>query len=119
MINGTVWDFAKALLIDKDVVAEDLSVLSVEVTTLDAGSDATATFDASTGVLTLGLPRGENGAGDMSADVYDPDAKMADVFSASNHVIDPSSVDNDTFTATDVQSAFEQQETKTIYGGSF
>lgn len=33
--------------------------------------------------------------------------------------IDPSKVDNPTFTATDVQTGFEQQETKTIFGGNY
>lgn len=34
-------------------------------------------------------------------------------------VVDPSTIDNDTVTATTIQTAFEQQETKIIYGGSF
>jgi hypothetical protein len=34
-------------------------------------------------------------------------------------VVNPTAIDNVTVTATTVQTAFEQQETKTIYGGSF
>jgi hypothetical protein len=37
------------------------SVTSVSVTTLDPGSAATSTFDAATGALTLGIPRGKDG----------------------------------------------------------
>ncbi len=38
-----------------------LSVISVTVTTLPAGSLATATYDKSTGTLALGIPQGEKG----------------------------------------------------------
>ena len=38
-----------------------LSVVSVTVTTLPAGSLATATYDKSTGTLALGIPQGEKG----------------------------------------------------------
>ena len=38
-----------------------LSVVSVTVTTLPAGSSATATYDKSTGTLELGIPQGSNG----------------------------------------------------------
>ena len=38
-----------------------LSVVSVTVTTLPAGSSATATYDKSTGTLALGIPRGSKG----------------------------------------------------------
>ena len=38
-----------------------LSVVSVTVTTLPAGSDATATYDKSTGTLALGIPQGNKG----------------------------------------------------------
>ena len=39
-----------------------LSVVSVTVTTLPAGSSATATYDKSTGTLSLGIPQGSKGA---------------------------------------------------------
>lgn len=39
-----------------------LSVVSVTVTTLPAGSSATATYDKSTGTLALGIPQGDKGA---------------------------------------------------------
>lgn len=39
-----------------------LSVVNVTVTTLPAGSSATATYDKSTGTLALGIPQGDNGA---------------------------------------------------------
>ena len=39
-----------------------LSVVSVTVTTLPAGSSATATYDKSTGTLELGIPQGDTGA---------------------------------------------------------
>lgn len=39
-----------------------LSVVSVTVTTLPAGSSATATYDKSTGTLALGIPQGSKGA---------------------------------------------------------
>ena len=38
-----------------------LSVVSVTVTTLPAGSSATATYDKSTGTLALGIPQGSKG----------------------------------------------------------
>lgn len=38
-----------------------LSVVSVTVTTLPAGSSATATYDKSTGTLSLGIPQGSKG----------------------------------------------------------
>lgn len=38
-----------------------LSVVSVTVTTLPAGSSATATYDKSTGTLALGIPQGKKG----------------------------------------------------------
>ena len=38
-----------------------LSVISVTVTTLPAGSSATATYDKSTGTLALGIPQGNKG----------------------------------------------------------
>ena len=38
-----------------------LSVVKVTVTTLPAGSQATATYDKSTGTLALGIPQGEKG----------------------------------------------------------
>ena len=38
-----------------------LSVISVTVTTLPAGSSATATYDKSTGTLALGIPQGSKG----------------------------------------------------------
>ena len=38
-----------------------LSVVSVTVTTLPAGSSATATYDKSTGMLALGIPQGSKG----------------------------------------------------------
>ena len=38
-----------------------LSVVSVTVTTLPAGSSATATYDKSTGTLSLGIPQGNKG----------------------------------------------------------
>ena len=38
-----------------------LSVVSVTVTTLPAGSSATATYDKSTGTLALGIPQGDKG----------------------------------------------------------
>ena len=38
-----------------------LSVVNVTVTTLPAGSQATATYDKSTGTLALGIPQGEKG----------------------------------------------------------
>jgi hypothetical protein len=38
-----------------------LSVISVTVTTLPAGSAATATYDKATGTLTLGIPQGNKG----------------------------------------------------------
>lgn len=45
-----------------------LSVVNVTVTTLPAGSQATATYDKSTGTLALGIPQGEKGAtGDTGA----------------------------------------------------
>lgn len=45
-----------------------LSVVSVTVTTLPAGSSATATYDKSTGTLALGIPQGDKGAtGDTGA----------------------------------------------------
>lgn len=45
-----------------------LSVVNVTVTTLPAGSSATATYDKSTGTLALGIPQGEKGAtGDTGA----------------------------------------------------
>lgn len=45
-----------------------LSVLLVEVTTLPAGSLATATYDKSTGTLALGIPQGSKGdTGDKGA----------------------------------------------------
>lgn len=39
-----------------------LSVVNVTVTTLPAGSSATATYDKSTGTLALGIPQGDKGA---------------------------------------------------------
>ena len=39
-----------------------LSVISVSVTTLPAGSQATASYSKSTGVLSLGIPQGDKGA---------------------------------------------------------
>ena len=39
-----------------------LSVISVLVTTLPAGSQATASYNKSTGVLSLGIPQGDKGA---------------------------------------------------------
>ena len=45
-----------------------LSVVSVTVTTLPAGSSATATYDKSTGTLALGIPQGPKGdTGDKGA----------------------------------------------------
>ena len=45
-----------------------LSVVSVTVTTLPAGSSATATYDKSTGTLSLGIPQGPQGVkGDTGA----------------------------------------------------
>lgn len=45
-----------------------LSVISVSVTTLPAGSQATASYSKSTGVLSLGIPQGDKGAkGDTGA----------------------------------------------------
>lgn len=45
-----------------------LSVVKVTVTTLPAGSSATATYDKSTGTLALGIPQGDKGAtGDTGA----------------------------------------------------
>ena len=45
-----------------------LSVVSVTVTTLPAGSSATATYDKSTGTLALGIPQGSKGdTGDTGA----------------------------------------------------
>lgn len=45
-----------------------LSVISVTVTTLPAGSSATATYDKSTGTLALGIPQGQKGdTGDKGA----------------------------------------------------
>ena len=45
-----------------------LSVVSVTVTTLPAGSSATATYDKSTGTLALGIPQGSKGdPGDTGA----------------------------------------------------
>lgn len=45
-----------------------LSVVNVTVTTLPAGSSATATYDKSTGTLALGIPQGDKGAtGDTGA----------------------------------------------------
>ena len=38
-----------------------LNVVSVTVTTLPAGSSATATYDTSTNTLALGIPQGKNG----------------------------------------------------------
>ena len=38
-----------------------LNVVSVTVTTLPAGSSATATYDTSTNTLTLGIPKGDKG----------------------------------------------------------
>lgn len=41
------------------------------------------------------------------------------MFAAQQLIVDPTKVQNNTFTATTIQEAFEQQETKTIYGGSY
>jgi len=49
-----------------------LSVSSVTVNTLSAGASATSSYDTSTGVLTLGIPRGDTGAtGSAGADGAD------------------------------------------------
>lgn len=41
--------------------AEDLENISATATTLAAGSSATASYDSATGVLSLGIPRGDTG----------------------------------------------------------
>ena len=55
--NGTAKKLKGATLLD----FVTLSVISVTVTTLPAGSSATATYDKSTGTLALGIPQGSKG----------------------------------------------------------
>lgn len=55
--NGTAKKLKGATLLD----FVTLSVVSVTVTTLPAGSSATATYDKSTGTLALGIPAGPQG----------------------------------------------------------
>ena len=54
------------------------------VTTLEAGSNATATItgEKESPVLNLGIPRGadSNAEGDMKASIYDPNSKAQDIF---------------------------------------
>ena len=55
--SGTAKKLKGATLLD----FVTLSVVSVTVTTLPAGSSATATYDKSTGTLALGIPQGSKG----------------------------------------------------------
>lgn len=56
----------------EDFASTIFSNLSVVAVTLAAGSDATASYDAETNVLTLGIPRGDMGAG--GGGTFDPDS---------------------------------------------
>ena len=56
--NGTAKKLKGATLLD----FLTLSVINVTVTTLPAGSSATATYDKPTGTLALGIPQGDKGA---------------------------------------------------------
>lgn len=59
---------AKSLLGETLLDFVTLSVVKVTVTTLPAGSNATASYDKSTGTLALGIPQGDKGAtGDTGA----------------------------------------------------
>ena len=59
---------AKSLLGETLLNFVTLSVVKVTVTTLPAGSNATASYDKSTGTLALGIPQGDKGAkGDTGA----------------------------------------------------
>ena len=51
--------------------------------------------------------------------INDPTSKTTLYVGEYLQSINPAAIDNDTITATTIQGAFEQQETKTIYGGSF
>ena len=44
-----------------EAAADSIKNLTAEANTLDAGSDATAEYDAETGVMTFGIPRGAKG----------------------------------------------------------
>jgi len=67
---------SKALSFDTDgnPTVSALSVSSVTVSTLSAGASATSSYNSSTGVLTLGIPRGDTGAtGSAGSDGADGD----------------------------------------------
>ena len=57
-----------------------LSVVNVTVTTLPAGSQATAVYDKATGILSLGIPQGDKGeTGDTGATGATPNIQIGEV----------------------------------------
>lgn len=59
-----------------------LSVVNVTVTTLPAGSQATAVYDKATGILSLGIPQGDKGeTGDTGATGATPNIQIGEVTS--------------------------------------
>lgn len=84
--TGTYEQFSTALGQLADVLA-DLEGLAVNVTTLEEGASATASY--SNGVITLGIPRGNTGNGIASA-VLNADYTLTLTFTDGNSYTTPS-----------------------------
>lgn len=77
--------------------AGQLTGLTTEAQTLPAGADATASYDAETGVLTLGLPQGDSfhivktyaSVAEMNADYNNSNVKIGDFVMITSTVEDP------------------------------
>lgn len=77
--------------------AGQLTGLTTEAQTLPAGADATASYDAETGVLTLGLPQGDSfhivktyaSVVEMNADYNNSNVKIGDFVMITSTVEDP------------------------------
>lgn len=73
--QATVPEASKSWVDKVTAAADSIKALKAKAETLPAGADATAGYDAETGTMTIGVPRGADGqgAGDMTKAIYDKD----------------------------------------------